>query len=90
MDKAEEHNEFIELHALVLINVTSREEIVDFLLTEWDFQFLKAALQLFVVYSTIWILIYSGQENIQQLVTKKFKPGTFQNKPFWAYIRQEE
>ena len=58
IDKTEKYNELIELHTLILINITCLKEIFDFLFCKWNFQLKETFFQLLMIYCTIWILVY--------------------------------
>ena len=58
IDKAEKYNELIELHSHILIDITCLKKIVDFLLWKRNLQFKETSFQFFMIYCTIWILIY--------------------------------
>lgn len=62
VDKAKKDDKFIEIHSLVLINITCFEKIIDFFICEINFQFAETVLQLLRVYRTTSILIYAEIE----------------------------
>lgn len=70
IDKAEKNNELIELHSHILIDITCLKKIIDFLLWKRNLQFMETSSQFFMIYCTIWILVYEEKTinlNLQQV-----------------------
>ena len=57
INKAQEDNKFIELHAHVFINVACLKQIFYFIISRFDTQFLETVLEFLLIYFTIGIFI---------------------------------